>query len=80
MVRPALPHPCATAHQPNLVALKTRLGVCSIAWFPGLLARLFVFQFLFLSSVVPHGVLSVHETGHFNGSNSLARQSITDSK
>jgi hypothetical protein len=31
----------------NLVALKTRLNSCSIALFPGLLSRLFVFHVLF---------------------------------
>ena len=80
MVRPALAQPCATAHQPNLAALKTRLFIRAFIWFPGLLARLFVFQFLFLSSVVPHGALSLHETGHTRCSNSLARQSGAYSK
>ena len=31
MVRPALAQPCATAHQPNLVALKTRYDSFTIA-------------------------------------------------
>ena len=63
-----------------LVALKTRLFIRAFIWFPGLLARLFVFQVLFLSSVVPHGALSLHETDHTRCSNSLARQSGAYSK
>ena len=76
MVRPALAQPCATAHQPNLVALKTRLFIRAFIWFPGLLARLFLFHVLFLSFVVPYRVLSVHETGRMRCSDSLARQSL----
>ena len=64
----------------NLVALKTRLFIRAFIWLPGLLARLFVFQVLFLSSVVPGRALSVHETGRTRGSNSLARQSSAYSK
>ncbi len=74
MVRPALPQPSATAHQPTLVALKTRLFIRAFIGLPRLLARLFLFHVLFLSSVVPDRVLSVHETGHLRGSDSLARQ------
>ena len=59
-----------------LVALKTRLFIRAFIWFPGLLARLFVFQVLFLSSVVPGRALSVHETGRMRCSDSLARQSL----
>ena len=47
----------------NLVALKTRLINPSLAWIPGMLARLLVFQILFLSLIVTHRVLSLHETG-----------------
>ena len=47
----------------TLVALKTRLHIQAFIWPPGLLSRLFVFHVLFLSIVVPHRVLSVHETG-----------------
>ena len=59
-----------------LVALKTRLLIRSFIWLPGLLARLFLFHVLFLSSVVPDRVLSVHETGRTRCSDSLARQSL----
>lgn len=58
----------------NLVALKTRFGFGSIAWLSGFLSRLFVFQVLFLSCVVPHRVLSLHETGRSCCSDTLARQ------
>ena len=57
-----------------LVALKTRLFIRAFIGIPGLLARLFLFHILFLSSVVPDRVLSVHETGRLRGSDSLARQ------
>ena len=60
----------------NLVALKTRLFIPAFVWFPGLLARLFLFHVLFLSFVVPYRVLSVHETGRMRCSDSLARQSL----
>ena len=59
-----------------LVALKTRLFIPAFVWFPGLLARLFLFHVLFLSFVVPYRVLSVHETGRMRCSDSLARQSL----
>jgi hypothetical protein len=53
MVRPALAQPCATAHQPMLVALKTRLFIQAFIWLPGMLARLFMFHIRFLSFVEP---------------------------
>ena len=59
-----------------LVALKTRLFIPAFVWFPGLLARLFLFHVLFLSFVVPYRVLLVHETGRMRCSDSLARQSL----
>ena len=58
----------------NLVALKTRFGICSIAWFPGLLSRLVVFHVLFLSFVIRFSVLLIPETGLQYCSNNLARQ------
>jgi hypothetical protein len=48
MLRHADPHPPATAQQPMLVAQKTRLLFPAFIWLPGLLARLFGFQSLFL--------------------------------
>ncbi len=80
MVRPALTQPCATAHQPRLVAQKTRLGCSSKAWFPVLLARLFVFHVLFLDSDPLTWVLSLHETNYPRGSDSFERQSFTYSR
>ena len=44
MVRPAHAQPCATAHQPNLVARKTRLYIRLFAWHSGLLPRFFRFH------------------------------------
>ncbi len=70
MLRPARPHPCATAQQPNLVALKTRLIYRSIALFPGLLSRLFVFHVLFLV-IVFH-----NESCHYMKQVLLAAQTI----
>ena len=64
----------------NLVALKTRLGIGSTVWPPGLLSRLVLFQVLFLSFVVPYRVLSLHETGRSSGSNNLARQDFPYSR
>jgi len=77
MLRPAFPHPSATAQQPNLVALKTHLFISAIVWFPGLLARLLVFHFLFLVHDIRYRVLSLLETGLSRGSDSLARQGYT---
>jgi hypothetical protein len=64
----------------NLVALKTRLFIRAFIWFPDLLARLFLFHVLFLPNVVPHRVLSLHETGRTRSSDNLARQFGADSK
>ena len=56
------------------------LTTCSIAWFPGMLARLLWFHFRFLSFVKPHWVLSLLETCHSRGSDNIARQVCADSK
>ena len=45
------------------------------SWCPGLLARLFQLQVLFLSFVVPYRVLYVNETGRSRCSDNLERQS-----
>ncbi len=52
----------------------------AISWLPGLLARLFVFQVLFLSFVDPDRVLFMHETGYLCGSDSFERQVGADSR
>ena len=74
MVRPAHAHPCATAHQPNLVVQKTHFGGSTIVWCPGLLARLVVFQVLFLSIVIAYRVLYMHETRLPRSSDSFERR------
>ena len=63
-----------------LVAQKTRFSVRAIFWLPDLLARLFVFQVLFLSFVDPDRVLFMHETGYLCGSDSFERQVGADSR
>ena len=80
MVRPAHAHPCATAHQPSLVAQKTHFGIRAFLLPSGLLSRLFTFHVLFLSLVVPYRVLSMHETDLLSGSNNFERQVSADSK
>ncbi len=57
-----------------LVAQKTHLDICSFAWLSVLLARLFVFQVLFLLFVVPISVLIMLETGLSRCSDSFERQ------
>ena len=52
MVRPAIAHPYATAHQPNLVTRKTRLIIRALGLRSGLLSRLTLFH-LHLFAVPP---------------------------
>ncbi len=63
-----------------LVALKTHFKFSAIFWLPSLLSRLFEFQILFLSVVVPYCDLLIHETDHMCGSDNLARQGCAYSR
>jgi len=67
MVRPALPQPSATAHQPTLVALKTRLFSRAFIGIPGLLARLSLFHSYHFPALWP-------ESGHQGSSDSFGAQ------
>jgi hypothetical protein len=51
MLRPALPHPFATAQKPNLVPQKTRLDVSSLAWY-SVLRALVPFSTSFFSTLI----------------------------